>query len=225
MNRVHLIPLSISNSYLIKGPVNTLVDTGSPGEGKKIIQALNKLGLQLSDLSLILHTHGHSDHYGSTHELVKLHPIPTMLHSGDLHMALSGSNGPIATTTLFSRLLRPLVDKPFQPHKPHHLADNLSDLSQFGLNATLHHTPGHSEGSISIALDSGDIIIGDILMGGMMGGAFFPAQPGYHYFIEDREKIHRSIEAVLQLRGERYWVGHGGPFSYSAIARWYEKIV
>jgi len=166
MNRVHRIPLSISNAYLIKGPANILVDTGSPREGKKIIQALNKLGLQLSDLSLILHTHGHSDHYGSTHELVKLHPVPTMLHSGDLPMALSGSNGPIATTTLFSRLLRPLVDKPFQLYKPQHLADNFSDLSQFGLNATLHHTPGHSEGSISISLDSGDVIIGDILMGG-----------------------------------------------------------
>jgi glyoxylase-like metal-dependent hydrolase (beta-lactamase superfamily II) len=210
MNRVHRIPLAISNAYLIEGAVNILVDTGSPGEGKKIIKTLARKGVKLSDLSLILHTHGHSDHYGSTHELAKLHPVPTMLHSGDLNMALSGSNGPIATTTLFSRLLRPLVDKPFQPHTPQHLADNLS---------------GHSEGSISIALDSGDIIIGDILMGGMMGGAFFPTQPGYHYFIEDREKLHRSIETILQLRGERYWVGHGGPFTYSAIARWYEKVI
>lgn len=225
MTCVHRISLSLSNAYLIKGAVNILVDTGSPGEGKKIINALGQQGLQLSDLSLILHTHGHSDHYGSTHELVRQHPAPTMLHSGDLHMALSGSNGPIATTTLFSRMLRPLVDKLFQPHKPCHLADNLSDLSQFGLDATLHHTPGHSEGSISIAFDSGDVIIGDILMGGIFGGTFFPSVPGYHYFIEDRNKIHRSIEAVLELRGERYWVGHGGPFTHSAIARWYEKVL
>jgi glyoxylase-like metal-dependent hydrolase (beta-lactamase superfamily II) len=224
MTRVHRIPLPISNAYLVTGPVNFLVDTGSPGEAKTIIKFLAKMGLKLSDLSLILHTHGHSDHYGSTHELVKLHPVPTMLHSGDLSMALSGSNGPIATTTLFSRLLRPLVDKPFQPYKPQHLADNFSDLNEFGLNAMLHHTPGHSEGSISIALDSGDIIIGDILMGGIMGGAFFPTQPGYHYFIEDREKLHQSIETILQFRGERYWVGHGGPFSYAAIARWYDKV-
>lgn len=225
MIRVHRIPLSISNAYLITGPVNILVDTGSPGEEKKIVKFLAKKGLKLSDLALILHTHGHSDHYGSTQELVQQHPVPTMLHSGDLPKALSGSNGPIATTTLFSRLLRPLVDKPFEPHRPQHLADDFSDLSQFGLNATLYHTPGHSEGSISIALDSGDIIIGDILMGGMMGGALFSTLPGYHYFIEDRKKLHRSIEAVLQLRGERYWVGHGGPFSHSAIARWCEKIV
>lgn len=224
MTCVHRIPLAISNAYLIKGAVNILVDTGSPGEGKRIIKALGRQGLQLSDLSLILHTHGHSDHCGSTQELIQQHPVPTALHSGDLNMALSGANGHIYTTTLFSRILRPLVDKRFLPFTPDHLADTFSSLSQFGLNATLHHTPGHSEGSISIALDSGDIIIGDILMGGMMGGAFFPTRPGYHYFIEDREKLHRSIEKVLQLRGERYWVGHGGPFSYSAIARWYERI-
>ena len=48
--------------------------------------------------------------------------------------------------------------------------------------------------------------------------------PGYHYFIQDREKLHRSIETVLQLRGKRYWVGHGGPFTHSAIARWYERV-
>lgn len=224
MIHVHRIRLAISNAYLIKGPVNILVDTGSPGDGNKIIKSLGQQGLQLSDLSLILHTHGHSDHYGSTHELVQQHPVPTMLHSGDLHMALSGSNGPIATTSLFSKFLRPFVDKPFKPHKPEFLADEMSDLNQFGLNATLHHTPGHSEGSISIALDSGDIIMGDILMGGMMGGAIFPSQPGYHYFIQDRKKLHHSIETVLQLRGERYWVGHGGPFTHSAIARWYERI-
>ena len=225
MTFVHRIPLAISNAYLIKGPVNILIDTGSPGEGKKIIKALGRFGLQLSDLALILHTHGHSDHCGSTQELIGQHPVPTALHTGDMNMALSGANGPIYTTSLFSRILRPLVDKRFLPFTPDHLTDAMTDLRLFGLNATLHHTPGHSEGSISIALDSGDIIIGDILMGGMMGGAFFPSKPGYHYFIQDREKLHRSIETVLKLRGERYWVGHGGPLKYSAIARWFEKVL
>lgn len=118
MSRVHRIPLSISNAYLIEGAANILVDTGSPGEGKKIIKALERQGLQLSDLSLILHTHGHSDHYGSTHELVKLHPVPTMLHSGDLHMALSGSNGPIATTTFFLDYFVPWSINPFNRISP-----------------------------------------------------------------------------------------------------------
>lgn len=224
MITLHCIRLTISNAYLIKGPVNMLIDTGSPGEGKMIMRALSKYGLRLSDISLILHTHGHSDHCGSTHELIQQHRIPTALHSGDLNMAMTGSNGPIHTTTLLSRVIRPFVDKPFTPYQPDHLLDQMSDLSAFGMNAVVHHSPGHSEGSVSIAFDSGDIIIGDLLMGGMLGGTFFPSRPGYHYFIQDGEKLHRSIESVLRLDGKRYWVGHGGPLTHEAIARWYEML-
>ncbi|MBM3922758.1 MAG: hypothetical protein FJ340_06070 [Sphingomonadales bacterium] len=51
MISLHCIRLLLSNAYLIKGPVNILVDTGSPGEGKKIIRYLQQQGLQLRDTS------------------------------------------------------------------------------------------------------------------------------------------------------------------------------
>jgi hydroxyacylglutathione hydrolase len=223
MTTIHRIGLSISNAYLVKGPANILVDTGSPGEGKKIIKALGRQGLQLSDLSLILHTHGHSDHCGSTKELVDRHPVPTALHSGDLQMALTGTNGKIYTTTLTSRIMRPFVDRKFTPFQPDVLLDDIGDLSRYGLDAKLYHTPGHSEGSMSIAFDNGDMIIGDLLMGGMLGGTFFPHDPGFHYFIQSREQMHRSIRAVLSLDAQRYLVGHGGPFTKTAITNWYQR--
>lgn len=224
MIQVHPIRLSISNAYLVKGPVNMLIDTGSPGEGKKIIKALGKHGLQLSDLALILHTHGHSDHCGSTHELLQHHRVPTALHAGDLHMAETGRNGKVYTTNLFSRLLLPFVDKAFTPFKPDYLINEMSDLSAFGINASVIATPGHSKGSISVIFDQGDMIIGDLLMGGMLGGAFFPEKPGYHYFIEDRKALHQSIEMLLARSGKRCWVGHGGPLEVSRIAEWYDMI-
>ena len=198
MTTIHPIHLSISNAYLVKGPVNMLIDTGSPGEGKKILNFLRKHGLQLSDIALILHTHGHSDHCGSTRELLHQCKIPTALHPGDLPMATSGKNGPISTTTLFSKILVPLVDKPYMPY-----------------------TPGHSKGSVSIEFDNGEMVIGDILMGGMLGGAIFPGRPGYHYFIEDRTEVHRSIERVLDRPVQRYWVGHGGPLKANDVRNWY----
>lgn len=219
---IHTIRLSISNAYLITGPVNMLIDTGSPGEGKKIIRFIHQHGLQLSDIALILHTHGHSDHCGSTRELLEQCKIPTALHKGDLPMATSGRNGPISTTTFFSKILVPFVDKPYTPFTPDYELDTLTDLSSFGLNATLLHTPGHSMGSVSIEFDNGEMIIGDLLMGGMLGGAILPKRPGYHYFIENRELLHRSIEMVLSRRPVlRYWVGHGGPLNAQDVFRWY----
>jgi hypothetical protein len=61
-------------------------------------------------------------------------------------------------------------------------------------------------------------------MGGMIGGIFFPSRPGYHYFIEDREALHRSIELVLSRPAERYWVGHGGPLKVKEVEQWYQSI-
>lgn len=217
MITIHPIRLSLSNAYLVTGSVNLLIDTGSPGEGKKIVRFLQKQGLQLSDLSLILHTHGHSDHCGSTQELIRQHKIPTALHRGDLSMATRGSNGPIFTTTLFSRMLVPFVDKPYAPFTPDYFLDSLTDLSSFGLDAHLLHTPGHSQGSVSIEFSDGDMVIGDLLMGGLLGGAILPTRPSYHYFIEDRESLHRSIEWVLNRPVKRYWVGHGGPLPASDV--------
>ena len=221
MTTIHPIRLSISNAYLVKGPVSILIDTGSPGEGKKIVRFLSKHGLKLSDIALLLHTHGHSDHCGSTRELLDQCKIPTALHVGDLSMAVSGKNGPISTTTLFSKILVPFVDKPFAAFTPDYFLDTLTNLSSFGINANILHTPGHSKGSVSIEFDNGEMFIGDLLMGGMLGGAFFPGQPGYHYFIEDRTVLHRSIERVLDRPVQRYWVGHGGPLQAKDVRNWY----
>jgi len=221
MTVIHQIPLSISNSYLVKGAVNILIDTGSPGEGKKIIRFLHKHNVELRDISLILHTHGHSDHCGSTRELLDQCNIPTALHSGDLKMVTTRSNGPIATTTVFSKILVPFVDKPYAPFTPDYLVDSMKDLSSFGIDATLVHTPGHSMGSVSIGFDNGDMIIGDLLMGGWLGGLFFPTLPDYHYFIEDRPLLHSSIENILTRPAQRYWVGHGGPLKAKDVTKWY----
>ena len=52
------VRLSLSNSFLVVGERPILVDTGSPKDGKKLLEKLAQYGVQ--DLALILHTHGHS---------------------------------------------------------------------------------------------------------------------------------------------------------------------
>jgi glyoxylase-like metal-dependent hydrolase (beta-lactamase superfamily II) len=45
------------------------VDTGSPKDGDKLLKHIADHGVQGGDLALIVHTHGHSDHCGSTKQL------------------------------------------------------------------------------------------------------------------------------------------------------------
>ena len=55
---------AISNCYLLLGDKPMLVDTGAPGDLKRILSALKVNGVRLKDLALILLTHGHSSHAG-----------------------------------------------------------------------------------------------------------------------------------------------------------------
>src|SRR5438094_5547111 len=60
------IPLPICNVFLLKGERPVLIDTGRPYDFVNIVLALDEHGVDLADLSLILHTHGHWDHAGCT---------------------------------------------------------------------------------------------------------------------------------------------------------------
>jgi glyoxylase-like metal-dependent hydrolase (beta-lactamase superfamily II) len=80
---IHQLRLSISNAFLIQGDRAILVDTGSPKDGGKILAALAKHDVQENDLSLILLTHGHSDHCGSTRQLKEATSAPVAIHPSD----------------------------------------------------------------------------------------------------------------------------------------------
>lgn len=55
-----------SNVVLIRdNGKNILVDTGSPGEDKKIIAALKKEKLKPNDIDIVIITHPHADHIGN----------------------------------------------------------------------------------------------------------------------------------------------------------------
>lgn len=219
MTRIHKIKLKISNCHLIEGNKKILVDTGSPGEGETIIKELNKLGVNLSDISLILHTHGHSDHCGSTTELLRKHKIPTAIHSADSHMTENGKNDYLKTTRLIAKFIKPFVDKPFPSFKADIFIDNYKDLTSFGINGKIHLTQGHTKGSISIECDNKEAIIGDVMMGGFMGGEFFPYLPDYHYFADDLNEIRKSITRIIKFNAEKFYVGHGGPLTRDRIEK------
>lgn len=219
MTTIHTIRLKFSNCYQVSGARNILVDTGSPGEAQNIIHKLQALGVGLSDISLILHTHGHADHCGSTVELLQQQKIPTAIHSADSHMTERGQNSPLKSEHLIARLAARFIDRPFPAFRADIFVDNYTDLSEFGCNGTLHSTRGHTSGSISIEFDSQEAIIGDVLMGGFVGGLFFPSTPGYPYVVEDAQALETSINKILDFNANTFYVGHGGPLSRERIKK------
>lgn len=217
------IPLRISNAYLVKGQQPVLIDTGSPGEEKKIIRALDEHRYSLRDLRLIIHTHAHVDHAGSTAALAALGGIPSLIHSRDYSNLLEGRNGRVKLHSFSGWLIRQFIMRNYPPAKADIIFEKKIDLSDFGIDAKLVHTPGHTPGSCSVVLNNGDAMVGDLIMGGLLGGYLNPELPTYHYFIDDRQLVHRSIKKLLDMGVERFFPGHGGPLGRKAVERFLLK--
>jgi hydroxyacylglutathione hydrolase len=205
--------LSLSNAYLIRESRAILVDTGSPGEERAIASALERAGVALSELALIIHTHGHSDHAGSTRALHARSRAPIAAHPAELERLRSGRNGSITTTRWRGDLIRPFVDRRYDPFEPDLLLAEGFDLRPYGVAGKLIATPGHTSGSIAIMLESGEAIVGDLLMGGHIGGVLQPARPRIHYFADNMEALRASLRRVRDLAPTRLYVGHGGPIA------------
>ncbi len=219
--KVIKIKLSFSNAYLVQDQRTILVDTGMPGEEGKILNAAKKAGIEPGDISLILHTHGHVDHAGSSAALNKILKIPTAIHKADAEMTRKGQMNPLHPLRLEARLILPVVSKPFPPFQPDILMDKETSLDDFGVNGYVIHTPGHTAGSLSVILPTGEAMVGDVMMGGYMGGNILAARPNYHYFADDLDAIHASIQKILALETKTLYVGHGGPLdSQAARQRW-----
>ena len=226
MLKIHPLKLAASNCFLVQGEGNMLVDTGLPGEEGKIIRFLKQHKLEVKDLSLILHTHGHGDHCGSTVALLQKHTVSTAIHEKDRELVLLGNNGEVLATRFFARLIKPLVNRPFPGFQPEILIrNNEFNLQQFGIKANLLETPGHTPGSISLVFPSGEAIIGDLLMGGYFGGLLLPHLPDLPYFVTDLEKLKQSINLMLEQPADKFYVGHGGPLSREKIQQRFRYLL
>jgi hypothetical protein len=72
-------------------------------------------------------------------------------------------------------------------------------------------------------LGNGDAIVGDVMMGGWLGGAIRPTTPNYHYFVDDWSAVNQSITRLLSVAPQRWHVGHGGPLTRDRIARQFAR--
>ncbi len=219
------IPLTISNAFLIKGARPILVDTGSPDEAGAILVALKREHVEVRDLALIVHTHGHSDHCGSTWELKQISRAPTAIHKSDADMLRRGRNNPVIPTNLTARVIRSLFSQTFRRLEPDILIANEMDLGPYGVNGRIIFSPGHTAGSISVVLENNEAIAGDLMMGGYLGGQFFPGLPGYPYFADDLNTLRASIKKLMGLSVSRVYVGHGGPLEPRAIIRRFSRVI
>lgn len=213
---VNPIPLGIVNAFLIQGEQAILVDTGRPGSADRILHALKEQGLAPHDLSLILLTHGHSDHVGSSDQLREQTGASVAIHAHDANILRTGQNPTLHSTNTMGKLIGRMTSKTirgFKPFEPDILIEGELSLEEYGIHGKILMTPGHTTGSVSVLLDSGEILVGDALMGGMMS----KGTPRFPTFAENVSSTRQSIDTILKLAPKTIYTGHGGPFTFQEV--------
>lgn len=217
------IKLGIVKSFIVKGEKTVIVDTGYAGNGNKVLRNLHENSIKPEDISLIIITHGHIDHYGSADELRRLTGAPVVMHRADAEYLEKGINYIGAPVDLFGRVTKSLFIRTNEfvskSLKVDIVFDDEVDLREFGVDGRIIHTPGHTEGSVSLILSSGEAIVGDLIMGGIL----FKRVPRYPLFGSDISKLRESIKRVIQLSPKIIHASHGGPFTCAIVEKFLRK--
>ena len=201
------------NCYLLEtGGRFFLIDTGSSNQRRELEAELQGAGCHPEDLKLILITHGDFDHTGNAAYLRSRFASHIAMHPGDLGMAKNAdmffnrSRGNALLKTLVPRFSGFRKSNCFTPDIT--IQDG-SDLSEYGLEATVLDIPGHSKGSIGILTSSGDLFCGDLLVN--------RGRPVLNSLIDDSPTAQASLEKLLKMNIKTVYPGHGNPFSLELL--------
>jgi glyoxylase-like metal-dependent hydrolase (beta-lactamase superfamily II) len=93
------------------------------------------------------------------------------------------------------------------------IGDEGLSLDEYGVSGKVVYTPGHSSGSVSVLLETGDAFVGDMAMN------MFPLRlsPGLPIFAEDLGKVKESWKLLLDQGAKMIYPVHGKPFSADII--------
>jgi glyoxylase-like metal-dependent hydrolase (beta-lactamase superfamily II) len=219
--KTHTIPLGIDNCYLLEGEKCVFIDGGAPNQSRAFVKGMAALGIAPSKVALIILTHAHWDHIGSVHALVELTGAKLAVHTVERAIVERGLKSMPPGVTLwgsiFGAILRAFL--PFITIPPTHVDIEIGDegfsLEPYGVPGRVVYTPGHSPGSVSIVLDSGDAFAGDLAMNRLP----LTRGPDLPIFAEVNGMVKESWRKLLKIGVTTIFPAHGMPFPVSVMER------
>jgi glyoxylase-like metal-dependent hydrolase (beta-lactamase superfamily II) len=196
---VHQVDGIIANSYIINGKKMVVIDTGLPGNSRKIINYI-RVALKRSpnDVTTIILTHYHADHSGNVYELKNLTGAIVAVHTDDADF-ISGKKE------------MPAGRIPIQHVTPDTLLQDGDKIA--GLTCV--HTPGHTAGSIALYDPNRRILFSGDTIGFDEGKVQGPKEE----FSDDMEQVKQSINILSGLDYDLMLPGHGVPLKPDAAVR------
>lgn len=219
--KVFPIKLGLNSCYLIRGKDIVMIDGGMPNRLKMFKRKLSKLGIQSSEIKLIVLTHSHFDHSGSARKIRDFTGAKIAIHESEGTYLENGGMIIPKGVNAYGKLTKPLLFSifkkiPFPKFKPDILITNEPySLSLYGIDGDIIHTPGHTAGSISVILDSGEAFVGCMAHNGFP----FRFRPGLPIYAQDIDAIKKYWRILIDRGIKMIYPGHGKPFPVEVIKK------
>ena len=185
-----------TNTILLRGDRGSiLIDTDYAGTMPAFYKAIKGLGIKVSDITYVLATHYHPDHIGLVSELMSQGVRLIIMESQTDFVHYSDG--------IFEK--EPYLDyKTIDESRAQVLLfeDSRKFLKALGIEGEIISTPSHSEDSISVLLDDGTFIVGDLE----------PLE--YLEAYEDNKKLKADWDTLLRESPKRIIYAHANEKSF-----------
>ncbi|NSW91874.1 MAG: MBL fold metallo-hydrolase [Firmicutes bacterium] len=223
------LALPQTNCFFIKAKHGyLLVDCGRAQDKGSFLQAINKIGVSVTDISYLFLTHHHNDHCGLLDFLLKANPSLRVIMSSKCAEYLAAGihqkhvNERYANTALdfiigtYTRINKNWSEtyKPYYYRKEDIIieVDDDSILPKLGINGKILMTPGHTEDCISLVTGQ-TAFVGDAARNTLN----FAGMPYYPILLYDADICRASWKKLVSEGVKKIFPAHGKPFDASQL--------
>jgi len=194
-NLVTLTYRSTHNFLVDVASGKLMVDAGWPGSLAALKSQLRQYGIAPAEIQWVLITHMHPDHAGLAQEIKQLTGARLILHENQIPLLPE-----LAASLRAKGGYVPIVVEPADMVLA---GDSRRVMDGLGVRGNVIETPGHSDDSVSLVLDSGLAFIGDLHL------------PQFASDEASATLTRNSWRRLLDHGARKFYPAHGGPFAAS----------
>lgn len=214
------LKLGLNSCYIIRGKNTIMVDGGMPDKINVFRRRLKRLYIHPEEIKLIVLTHSHFDHSGSANAIREFTGAKVVIHESEKAFLENREFAMIKGVDTWGKITLPLL-RPFFKRisfpevKPDIIVTDEYSLNEFGIDGSILHTPGHTQGSLSILLNTGEAFVGCLAHNGLP----FRLNPGFPVYAQDLDLLKKSWRLLISRGANMIFPGHGNPFPVEVIIK------
>jgi glyoxylase-like metal-dependent hydrolase (beta-lactamase superfamily II) len=212
-DRVLPVNLGHYNIYFVRTEDGyILVDTGMAVTRKALDKAFAQVGIDPQEVKLIVVTHAHLDHVGAIAYAQQRTRARVLCHDYAAAYLRAGESSPVVAQKWLGKLMNAIMPSRFESIEPDVVFTDEFDLSDYAIAGKVIHSPGHSQGSLTIVLENGEMLLGDLVRE-------TKGQIHLGMYYEDRGTLLRSLETLAAYHPRKVYMSHGTFLEEKAFQR------